>query len=580
MDLASREGRREQGARIAAAAEAAGLSLAELAQAVGCSRALIYQYVGGQVLAQADRVQAIARCCGQSLSWFYADEATVPASVPAADDTAAVALAERLATLETLAEAQAAPPDFAAARATAVKLVEAAGESGDAARLARAQYRLGAACHALGELDGARAAMLRAIEGFASVGQDANVLAARQTLGAALAGLGERDRALAEFEQVIAGGAPTSEWRGRLGRADVFEALGRGEEALAELARAEASVAAQPAGAARDWAELYVLAATVNVYLLHDDFAAAQTAARRCAPLAEELACVDQHLEAKLNLGYARRHLGAWAEALEAYDDALRLARLTGDRERQAVALACRAELLAVLGRHESARTQAREGLALGLELGSLRAELLSHLALSETCRRAGELQEALFHAQQALTGAAAHSLAKLEVTARLAVAQARRALGEPGAAQLDERRAAAIAERLGARAAEAQAGLGLARADLDRGDREAARQRLDAARQQAEQTGALELRWEALALAAELGADADAACAYLDALQAQRAALLAAGVEEALLEDAARLTQARACLTLGLKAGRRGHVDQWLEAAAWPPLTAEFAAR
>src|SRR5438270_6325458 len=75
MDLSTRQGRREQGQRIQAAVERAGLSIEELAGRIGCSRALIYQYLSGTTLAQPDRLQQIARECGVPLTFFYSEEA-------------------------------------------------------------------------------------------------------------------------------------------------------------------------------------------------------------------------------------------------------------------------------------------------------------------------------------------------------------------------------------------------------------------------------------------------------------------------------------------------------------------------
>jgi len=591
VDLTTREGRRAQGARIQAAAESAGLALAELAQGIGCSRALIYQYVSGQVLAQADRVQAIAQLCGRPLEWFYAAEAPLetPGAAPAEAprDVARERAVELVEQLRALAEAQAAPPDFARARSTCTRLVEASRAVGDAHALAEAEFRLGQACYALGDLEGTRGAMSRAVEAFGQLGDGKRERAARQTLGAALAGLGERDKALAEFEAVIAGGDFGGEWRGRLGRADVYEALGRGEAALAELDAAEALIAAQPDGAGRQWAELYLRLATINVYLLHDDYPRAEDAARRCAPLAEALACVAQHVEARLNLGFARRRRLAWAGALEAYDDALRVARLTGDQERAAVAQALRAELSAALGNLDEARAAAKAALKETVNLGSLRGEIYAHLALSEACRRGGEGNEALHHGQQALSAASAHELTKLEATARLAVAAARRALGEAPSAAIEARRAAAIGERIGARGIQAGAALELADLAFGGGDLGGAQTRLEEGRALAREIGDGELELRASVLSARLaGARGDAEAAGESAETALRGwlalrdSLAEADVEAAWLEDVERLTAWRACLTLLCESSRGARAAELLEAAAWPPLEAEFRDR
>ncbi|MCC7493818.1 MAG: helix-turn-helix transcriptional regulator [Fimbriimonadaceae bacterium] len=588
MDLGSRDGRSAQGRRIQAAAEAAGLSLAELARRIGCSRALIYQYVAGQVLAQPDRLQTIADACGRPLAWFYTTSDEPPAA--AARDAELERLRQELAAarqawqqrrgqdvveqLTALAEAQGSPVDYAAQRRTCERLAERVAELGDEPLLAAAELRLGNCCHALGDFEATRAALSRAVDRFRRLGDGAGERSARQTLGAALAGLGERDRALAEFDQVIAGGGFAWAWRGHLGRADVFEALGRGEAALAELQAAADLLAAAPAGPEREWAALYLAGATANVYLLHDDFAAAQQSATQMIPLAEELACLPQHLEAKLNLGYAARQRGHWATAQAALDEAARLARLTGDRERAAVALALLADLDACLGRLDSAKARGKDALAAALALGALRGEVLAQAALSEAYRRSGEGHEALYHAQQGLAAAQGHQLVKTTAQLRVAAARARRLLGDAGALA-DARRAAAEGEALGARWVQAAAALELAALEAD--PRQAA-EHLAAGTALAAAVDGWELIWAAT-VAAAAGGDLTAAETVWRRLLAQQDRLLEDGLEVALLEDQERLTAGAACLSI-LRAGGAAELAAELQAAAaWPPLDELLAA-
>lgn len=598
VELSRREGRAEQGRRIQEALDAAGLSLADVARQIGCSRALLYQYLAGQVLAQPDRLQAIAELCGRPLAWFYT---TADEPLPAAERDAELSRLRRALEEEKLAwqrqrgrevyeqllhlaEAQAGPPDFAALRRTAEQLVDRARDLGEAEALAAAQFRLGNACYALGDFEATRAAMQAAVSSYRELGQPARERAARQTLGAALAGLGERDRALAEFDEAIAGGDFANVWRGRLGRADVFEALGRGEAALDELQAAAALLADQPESDERRWAELYLAAATANVYMLHDDYATALELARQCEPLAEALACVSQHIEARLNLGVAQLRLGRLEESWQALEDALRLARLTGDGERTAVARALRCELLAVLGRSAEARAEGKDALAAALALGSVRGEVLAHAGLCEAYRRASEPHEALYHGQQGLAAAAGHGLVKAEAEFRLGIARARLALGESAAGEA--RRAAALAEAIGARQVQAAAATVLARLAAAAGQDAEAAEQLRVATALAAQTGAWELQWELAALAAQARAAEDPAGAADDwaALARQilevQERLTANALEAGLLEDEMRLAWVAAAVEQALAAARRDVALDVLAAAAWPPLTSRFAAR
>ncbi len=592
MDLREREGRAEQGRRIQAAAEEAGLPLSELARRLSCSRALVYQYISGQVLAQPDRLQEIAEHCGKPLAWFYLDEST-PLPSPERDleleRLRGELEAERLRAREErgrelyestseLAAALGRAPDFPRQRRVCERLVERAADLRDDHAVAEAEFQLGNACYSLGDLEATRAAMTRAIAGFRALGLEPRERAARQTLGAALAGLGERDRALAEFETVIAGGSFSDVWRGRLGRADVLEALGRGEAALAELAAAEALIAEQPESAERSWAELYVRATTVNAYLLYDDFATAGDLAAACVPLAEELAAVAQDIEAHLNVGWCHRRLGAWADSLIAFDDAVRLARLTGDGERHAAALACRAELLAAMGRGDQARAEGKDALAAALGLGSVRGEVLAHLALSEAYRRGGDGNEALYHARQAVAAASGHSLVKLEAQSRLAQARARHQLGD-GLATADARRAAALAESVGARWLQGAAALVLAECEpTERAEH------LAVAQQMAAETSEWELRFDSdVACGSALaGRDDPAAVALLHGavarLLALRGQLTEAGLDASLLDEAARLTAVVRCARLLRRMDRGEEAERLVAEAAWPPLAEALA--
>ena len=88
MDLRTSEGRQELGRRIQSAIMAAGFeSLPEFAKKLGWSRALIYQYVNGQVLVQLDRLQQIAEHTEKKLEWFLvADPKATSAEAAARED--------------------------------------------------------------------------------------------------------------------------------------------------------------------------------------------------------------------------------------------------------------------------------------------------------------------------------------------------------------------------------------------------------------------------------------------------------------------------------------------------------------
>ncbi len=176
------------------------------------------------------------------------------------------------------------------------------------------------------------------------------------------------------------------------------------------------------------------------------------------------------------------------------------------------------------------------------------------------------------------------HGLVKAEAAFRLAVAQARWALGESGAGEA--RRAAALAETVGARQVQAGAAALLARLAAAAGQAGEADEQARLAARLADQTGAWELQWElaargaqARAATAPAGAAADWEAVARDILEVQ-GRLTANGLEAGLLEDETRLALVAGAIDQALTAGRTDAARSLLAAAGWPPLTARFAAR
>ena len=305
MDLSSKQGRREQGLRIQRTVERAGLSIEELAGRIGCSRALIYQYLSGSTLAQPDRLQQIATECGVELSYFYQDEdasaedAASPAGkrldpAPAAIESQDVAarLHETLRALTELADAQEGPADYRALTATCERVYFIAGQLGERAIQARAQFRLGNACLRTADFPRAAEALQSAIEIAHEVSAGTIESDARQSLGNVLVSMGNIPEARQQFAAIANGEYVAGRWKGTLSLGSVHtmygeyrEAMSRFDEAATILEDAEASGAIT----ARDAAVglLYVNGNRTNVYLNGGDFEGARPLILKCLETAE-----------------------------------------------------------------------------------------------------------------------------------------------------------------------------------------------------------------------------------------------------------------------------------------------------
>jgi DNA-binding CsgD family transcriptional regulator len=89
-------------------------------------------------------------------------------------------------------------------------------------------------------------------------------------------------------------------------------------------------------------------------------------------------------------------HSGQWVEAQAGFDEAIRLARETGQRVVLAAALAWLAKLEARLGREEAVRAHTDEALAIAREQGVALAEIWSLAALLELELALGNVEAAL----------------------------------------------------------------------------------------------------------------------------------------------------------------------------------------
>ncbi|HET6383512.1 MAG TPA: helix-turn-helix domain-containing protein [Armatimonadota bacterium] len=528
MDLTVRAGRREQGLRIQKAAEESGISLEDLAREIGCSRALIYQYVSGGVLAHPGKLQKIGRRTGHSLAFFYEESpGTEPAGVitehPSDLGSAPPALigplppkepsdgsmmessakgrqpespdrispdrpritqiseneqadahfplaVVALPYLEELADAQEAYGDTLGLISTCERIVPFARQQGNRESEARAWLRIGNARIQRGHQDMALPALRVGLALFEEVGNTRLSLSCRQSMGRARLSAGDTEGAMAEFERVSGGPGWVNRWQGTVSTAAVYEHRGEFESALhccetaVEIIDSERGAPREAVEAARS----FVISNQANVYLACGDFSGALRLSEELLLAAERSNQREQFIEALINLGICQFYQGEWPLSEENLLRAIDLSRFSGDQPRWGLARAWWSLLLTQMGDTERAKEESKDALRMGLETSSRRCEIQAQLSLGEAYLKSSAAREALYHFEQAARAALLSSTIAQEIMAVERRGAAHLALDDPRTARQDVERAIRDAQTYGIQHVEAMASLQMA-AILDR---------------------------------------------------------------------------------------------------------------
>lgn len=610
MDLSNKQGRREQGQRISAAVERAGLSIEELAGRIGCSRALIYQYLSGTTLAQPDRLQQIANECGVPLAYFYGESSELPTSnsetalqihnLNAPLDVTS-RLQESLRALQELADAQENPPDFRSLASTSERILSFASQIGDRAALTREQNRLGVALNRIGEFpraaDALRIAVARAIE----AGDTARETSARQSLGKAYLAMGRIQEAQEQFTRVTTGNDFDGRWKGTLSLGSIHEmrgeyqhAMRRFDEAAAILEEGEAAGLLTKSEA--DVAMLYIDTNRRNVYMDEGDFRNARLLGEKGLASAEALGNADQHLEARFDIAWCDFYTGHWASAERSFLTTLHLARFVGDQGRETLTRAWHGIFLTAAGDHDTAISEGKDALSKSLSRGDRRSELYSQLALADAYTgQTRRDSEARYHTSQALAVATSLRLERGEIECRLRLARLYSQTGELSELFESASKALQLAQNLGARHLESLARCWMAES-LRRGrtkesenvDLQTAREQAQNALVIAEELAICEPAWRAHTALAQIAlqlnpsniAQAEehlrAAIRILDLLRAE---LNGASIPDTLLENYDTSDVYARLADLLRDSGRSQEAEAFLDQTGWPPLTASYNA-
>lgn len=474
MDLNTEAGRRELGRRIQAAVASAGYaSLSAFAEALGCSRALIYQYVNGEVLVQLDRLSRIADLTDRPLDWFLvADvngcagelrrleerlteareraerlEGALATERGARLEEGRTARRAHLETLQALCAALRKSGDAAALLQTATRCAELARALQDDEAMRSARLAAGHAAWHLGDREAAHEALMEALEGARAAGDERAELSARQELLRVEQASGRVAEAREQAQALAGSGRWWPRWSGAVSLAALAEMSGDLPAAEEHLARAEAVIAEPdaPAEQAR-MARVYVQSNRANVALARGHYADARRESERLADLAAEAGLFDQVREATLNRALAAMRSGHGDDAADLLARLREWARISGDRRLEALATAFTAELLVRARAADTARRTALD--AIDLANSGLNGQALAEaeFAAGLAALADGRADDASWHLQHAAERAGRLSLRRLEVAARVLLARARLRLGNPEAAE--EARAAEMDAR------------------------------------------------------------------------------------------------------------------------------------
>jgi len=451
MDLTQPEGRIELGRRIqAAAAEQGFASLTALAEALGCSRALVYQYVNGEVLAQLDRLSEIARLTDRPLEWFLAEDPNGDSRqmVRAREeleecrarcheleralaeerearlqqaDVSRRALAGRL---QELCHALRAAGQMQQLMEAAVRWREVAGELGEARAMAAADLHIAHAAYGLGEMQRAQTALDAALQEARESGHHAAELSARQERIRVWQGSGRLDQARAEALALAESEAWWPRWAAVVTLAALAEQEGKLEEAREHLERAEALLEEAPA-ASLPPAHAYVQSNAVNLALAAGDYENALSAAEAHYRLAAEAGLPEQVREAILNQAVARLRSGDLSRAEELLERLRELTEHAADRRLRGLVDVFTAELLTLRGDLPEARRLAQEAIEIANETGPGIAAAEAQLALGRAFLAEGMAEDAAYHLRRCVARAERLGLARVGLHAAMLLAVA-----------------------------------------------------------------------------------------------------------------------------------------------------------
>jgi tetratricopeptide (TPR) repeat protein len=448
MDLQQESGRRELGRRIQSAIVQAGYdSLPVFAEALGCSRALIYQYVAGDVLVQLDRLSRIAQLTDRPLDWFLAEdpnggaaemrrlharmqevrercerlEAGIANERGARMNEAEQGRHALLQALQDLCRAQRRCGDMAGLLRTAARCRDLAVAVDDDVAVMRADLSTGHAAFGLGDRESAEEALQSALD-LAKTRADTRIeQSARQELVRVWQAAGHIERAREQAEELTGAQRWWPRWAGLVALAAIEEQAGRLGEAADLLDRAEAVIAEEGAPAEHaKIAQTYLMSNRVNLALARGCYVEADEDGERLHALAAEAGLADQVREATLNRAICAMRTGNMARACDLLDRLRDWAEMASDQRMRGLAAVFEAERLVRAGEPAKARRLAMDAIEMGNGAVNGHVVAEAELVLGMACREDGLFDDAAYYLRRCRDRAARLRLCRIEVAATL----------------------------------------------------------------------------------------------------------------------------------------------------------------
>ena len=452
MDLRTSSGRKELGRRIQSAIMGANFaSLPEFAKKLGWSRALIYQYINGQVLVQLDRLQQIAEHTGKNLDWFLvADPKATLAEVAALEDErngyrAQIAELERqlgserearlneaakhrLSLVDALREtclAHRRLGDAASMLETAPRWMELAQQGGDDRAVMDANLQMGHAWLLTGEMSRAERALSAALTLATALGDARAEQSVRQEMVRVLQASGRNEEARQQALALAESELWWPRWSGLVSLAALAEQTGELDTAQVHLDAASSVVEEADEPAPRKAvARAYIVSNKANLALAHGRYRQALEISETLSTLAGQAGLPDQLREAALNLAVVALRLGKLRQASDHLHMLAEWAAMSGDRRLAALTKVFQSELSRRCGNLAEAKRLAHVAGEEATEArrGQILAE--TELTLGEVYWQAGQPDDARYHLTRCASRSEKLQLRRPELAAQLALSR------------------------------------------------------------------------------------------------------------------------------------------------------------
>jgi len=426
-------------------------SLPEFAKKLGWSRALIYQYVNGQVLVQLDRLQQIAEHTEKKLEWFLvADPKATSAEAAALEDErdrCAARTAElerelgyeretrlneeakhRVSLRDALREACLAHRDSGDAASMleiAARWMELANQSGDDRAVIDANLQMGHAWFLTGEVARAERALSAALTVATALGDARAEQSVRQEMVRVLQASGRSEEARQQALALAESELWWSRWSGLVSLAALAEQTGELAAAQVHLDAASSVVeeADEPAHR-KAVARAYIVSNKANLALAHGCYRKALAVNETLRTLAGQAGLPDQLREAALNLAIVALRSGELRQASDHLRMLAEWAAMSGDQRLAALTKVFQSELSRRCGNLPEAKKLAH--LALEEATEARRGQILAEaeLALGEAYLQESQLDDAKYHLIRCASRSEKLKLRRPELAAQLALSR------------------------------------------------------------------------------------------------------------------------------------------------------------